>query len=65
MKQLSFTDFEKKGFKSHWRFFGLYGKECVCCGYSTIEEDTPEVCSGCHAIMIMPEPTNRKRGIEP
>lgn len=56
MKQMSIDDFESKGFKSHWRWSGLYAKECVSCGYYHDGEDTPDTCPGCKAIMMMPEP---------
>ena len=53
-KQMSIDDFESKGFKSHWRWSGLYAKECVVCGYYHNSEETPDICPGCNAFMSMP-----------
>ena len=56
MKQLSIDDFEMIGFKSHWRWSGIYAKKCVMCGYYDNNEDVPYFCPGCNAIMLMPLP---------
>ena len=58
-KQMSIDDYEKEGFKSHWRWSGLYKKSCVVCGYVHDVEETPETCPGCKAIMYMPEPMRK------
>lgn len=61
-KQMNIDEFEMKGFKSHWRWSGLYAKECVVCGFYDESEDTPDRCPGCNAFMAMPLP--QKGGAE-
>jgi predicted Zn-ribbon and HTH transcriptional regulator len=49
-------DSEVKGFKSHWKWQGLYYKKCVMCGWVDKNNDVPLFCPQCKAIMIQPEP---------
>lgn len=60
MEQISI--FEIKGVRSHWYWTGLYYKMCVMCNYLDDHKVPPEVCPGCGAVMIQPEPRRRRGG---
>ena len=52
---------ELKGFRSHWRWTGLTYKMCATCKYLDDRPYVPEICPGCKAVMIQPEPTKGGR----